>query len=154
MYWIRLDSVVLGKALAAECVNLKQNPNRQKLRAPPVTFSGTMHTIYHFVNKFPMAAPLPTPQAPSTITITPLLLLLSSIYVMSERPYQWCWCCFRKCTSLLQISQDSASFIKKKKSITVASKNRTTRALLLHFKVATDYHLLKWDGIGELALKK
>lgn len=87
MYWIRLDSVVLGKALAAERVNLKQNPNRQKLRAPPVTFSGTMHTIYHFVNKFPMAAPLPTPQAPSTITITPLLLLLSSIYVMSERPY-------------------------------------------------------------------
>lgn len=64
MYWIRLDSVVLGKALAAERVNLKQNPNRQKLRAPPVTFSGTMHTIYHFVNKFPVAAPLPTPQNP------------------------------------------------------------------------------------------
>lgn len=50
---------------------------------------------------------------PLTIAITPLLLRLPSICVMSKRPYQCCWCRSRKCTSLLPISQDSGSSIRK-----------------------------------------
>lgn len=80
----------------------------------PVTFSGTMHTIYHFVNKPLMAASPPCDGCvPWLLAITPLLLRLPSICVMSKRPYQCCWCRSRKCTPLLPISQNMGSSIRK-----------------------------------------
>lgn len=100
-------------AADTECVNLPPKPNRQMLRAP-VTFPGTMHTVYHFVNKLTMAAIPPLwRMRPLTIAITPLLVRLPSICVTSKRPYQCCWCRSRKCTPLLPISQDSGSSIRK-----------------------------------------
>lgn len=107
-----VDDLAAGPA-DTECVNLQLKPNRQLLRAP-VTFPGTMHTVYHFVNKLTMAAIPPLwRMRPLTIAITPLLVRLPSICVASKRPYQRCWCRSRKCTPLLPISQDAGSSIRK-----------------------------------------
>lgn len=93
----------------------KKNPNRQMPRAP-VTFSGTMHTIYHFVNKLRMAASSLCDGCVPRLLLSFLhFLRLPSISVMSKRPYQRCRCRSRKCTLLIPISQDSAGSIRKHK---------------------------------------
>lgn len=90
-----------------------EKPNTQTLRVP-VTFSGTMHTIFHFCQQTPYGSISPLwRMRPLTISITPLLLRLPSICVTSKRPYQWCWCRSRKCIPLLLISQNLGSFIRK-----------------------------------------